>query len=66
MYYRECKEEAEAFSAYGLFLIRQGRVEESRDIYEACLEENGEEVPEAYTMKMWREKLEIEEKKGNR
>ena len=66
MYYRECKEEAEALSAYGLFLIRQGRVEESRDIYEACLEENGEEVPEAYTMKMWREKLEIEEKKGNR
>ena len=66
MYYRECKEEAEAFSAYGLFLIRQGRVEESRDIYEACLEENGEEVSEAYTMKMWREKLEIEEKKGNR
>ena len=66
MYYRECKEEAEAFSAYGLFLIRQGRVEESRDIYEACLEENGEEVPEAYIMKMWREKLEIEEKKGNR
>lgn len=66
MYYRECKEEAEAFSAYGLFLIRQGRVEESRDIYEACLEENGEEVLEAYIMKMWREKLEIEEKKGNR
>ena len=66
MYYRECKEEAEAFSAYGLFLIRQGRGEESRDIYEACLEENGEEVLEAYIMKMWREKLEIEEKKGNR
>ena len=41
-------------------------MEESRDIYEACLEENGEEVSEAYTMKMWREKLEIEEKKGNR
>ena len=41
-------------------------VEESREIYEVWLEENGKEVPEAYTMKMWREKLEIEEKRGNR
>lgn len=66
MYYKEIEGEAEAVPAYGLFLIRQKRVEESREIYEVWLEENGKEVPEAYTMKMWREKLEIEEKRGNR
>lgn len=61
--YKEIKKEAEAVPAYGLFLIRQGRAEESREIYDGCIEENGEEIPETYTRKVWRKKLEREEEK---
>lgn len=57
MYYSELQKEGDAVPAYGLFLIRQERDEESRELYERWKQENCFKDSPSFVKDMWKKAL---------
>lgn len=57
MYYSELQKEGDAIPAYGLFLIRQERDEESRELYERWKQENCFKDSPSFVKDMWKKAL---------